>query len=169
MLPWSSATDGKLYDDKPDWADSAIAEGTFELEPLYLAPTDPAAIRREKSQAASDVLAERERQRRVEGWTDAHDDQHSEGEMADAAASYAGQWLPDQMVYDDGGEPKYPIMWPWNSEWWKPKGRRRDLVRAGALIVAEIERLDRAALRALIKDVERDDRRRALPDQEDGL
>jgi hypothetical protein len=30
-------------------------------------------------------------------------------------------------------------------EWWKPTNRRRDLVKAGALILAEIERLDRAA------------------------
>jgi hypothetical protein len=29
--------------------------------------------------------------------------------------------------------------------WWKPKDRRRDLVRAAALIIAEIERLDRDA------------------------
>ncbi|EIP5489386.1 hypothetical protein LS178_001568 [Salmonella enterica] len=29
--------------------------------------------------------------------------------------------------------------------WWKPKGARSDLVRAGALIQAEIERIDRAA------------------------
>jgi hypothetical protein len=35
--------------------------------------------------------------------------------------------------------------WPWEDKWWKPKDRRRDLVRAGALIVAEIERLDRLA------------------------
>jgi hypothetical protein len=39
-------------------------------------------------------------------------------------------------------------LWPWSVQWWKPKDRRRDLVRAGALIVAEIERLDRAAARA---------------------
>ena len=30
--------------------------------------------------------------------------------------------------------------------WWKPTDCRRDLVKAGALILAEIERLDRAAL-----------------------
>jgi hypothetical protein len=36
-------------------------------------------------------------------------------------------------------------IWPWDRKWWKPKDRRRDLVRAGALILAEIERLDRAA------------------------
>lgn len=33
--------------------------------------------------------------------------------------------------------------WPWDAKWWKPKNTRRDLVRAGALIVAELERMDR--------------------------
>ena len=47
-----------------------------------------------------------------------------------------------------------PFGWPhtWDASWWKPKDRRRDLVRAGALIIAEIERLDRldaARIRAL--------------------
>ena len=37
--------------------------------------------------------------------------------------------------------------WPWSLDWWKPKDPRRDLVRAGALIVAEIERLDRQPAR----------------------
>ena len=31
----------------------------------------------------------------------------------------------------------------WGLDWLKPKSPRRDLVRAAALIVAEIERLDR--------------------------
>jgi len=35
--------------------------------------------------------------------------------------------------------------WPWNMVWWKPKNYRRDLVKAAALLVAEIERLDRKA------------------------
>ena len=34
------------------------------------------------------------------------------------------------------------IPW-WSKDWWKPKDKRRDLIRAAALIVAEIERLDR--------------------------
>ena len=33
-----------------------------------------------------------------------------------------------------------PPHWPWALNWWKPKDRRRDLIRAGALIVAELER-----------------------------
>lgn len=38
-----------------------------------------------------------------------------------------------------------PRQWPftWWLDWWKPTTYRRDLVKAGALILAEIERLDR--------------------------
>lgn len=91
-------------------------------------------------QAARDVLAERSRQRTVEGWTDAHDDwDHRHGELALAAAAYAEHSARfDELKV-------CPITWPWDSKSWKPKDRRRDLVRAAALIIAEIERLDRAA------------------------
>jgi len=35
-------------------------------------------------------------------------------------------------------------LWPWGSEWWKPsKDPIRDLVKAGALIAAEIDRLQK--------------------------
>ena len=34
---------------------------------------------------------------------------------------------------------------PWDGKGWQPTTYRRNLVKAGALIVAEIERLDRAA------------------------
>lgn len=87
------------------------------------------------SKAAADVLAERRRQVEVEGWTPSHDDEHTDGEMAVAAGCYA---------MDSGA------YWPmsWDYGWWKPKDRRQNLVRAGALIIAEIERLDRAALPA---------------------
>lgn len=81
------------------------------------------------TQAAVDVLAERRRQIEVEGWTPEHDDGHRHSELADAAACYATN---DR------------TLWPWSAEWWKPTTRRRDLVRAAALILAEIERLDRA-------------------------
>jgi hypothetical protein len=38
-------------------------------------------------------------------------------------------------------------IWPWDRKWWKPTDRRRDLVKAAALILAEIERLDRATIK----------------------
>lgn len=88
--------------------------------------------------AASDVLAERQRQVETEGWTPEHDDEHDKGEMALAAASYA---------FEAAKEFRYlsrPVfLWPWSTKWWKPTTPRRDLVKAGALILAEIERRDR--------------------------
>lgn len=105
--------------------------------------------------AVTDVLAERLRQVEAEGWTPEHDDEHADGQMAQAAATYAAAASldrADRSVIDEFGLRGTPShiknMWPWNLAWWKPKSRRRDLVKAGALILAEIERIDRAALRA---------------------
>ena len=87
------------------------------------------------TRAARDVLTERARQQSEEGWTQAHDDQHLGGEMAKAAACYA--------MYFDFRLGVCPPDWPWAQSWWKQKNPRRDLVRAAALILAEIERIDR--------------------------
>lgn len=88
-----------------------------------------------------EIADERSRQKWDEGWTPEHDDKHDKGEMAHAAACYA---------LNAGDEPFapgiVPIFWPWAREWWKPKTPRRDLIRAAALIVAEIERRDRATV-----------------------
>lgn len=88
------------------------------------------------------IAAERQRQIDEEGWTPAHDDRHGAGEMASAAACYAayrGDTSPQELM----GADVIGILWPFEAAWWKPKDRRRDLVRAGALIAAEIDRLDR--------------------------
>jgi hypothetical protein len=96
--------------------------------------------------AIDDVAAERERQKAVEGWTPEHDDGHTDGSLSTAARAYlhhAAHYTGASAFGYVNSEP--PSFWPWDREWWKPKDRRRDLVRAAALIVAEIERLDRAA------------------------
>lgn len=87
--------------------------------------------------AARDVLAERRRQVEQEGWTPEHDDQYDTGELSCAAACYA-------MQSDVDFGP--PNEWPWSRDWWKPDGERRNLVKAGALILADIERMDRARI-----------------------
>lgn len=89
--------------------------------------------------AILDVIAERQRQQSVEGWTPEHDDEHCNGELAMAAVCYINE---TGTVNRNGGK---PWGWPWEASWWKPKGRRRNLVKSGALILAEIERIDRAA------------------------
>lgn len=104
----------------------------------------------ELTDAARDLLAERERQKSVEGWTEAHDDEHKDGELARAAACYA--MVPPSVVVREQGEGLKrlnfdpPSGWPWDEDFWhpSPNNRRRELVKAGALILAEIERLDRA-------------------------
>lgn len=82
----------------------------------------------------ADIEAERWRQMNSEGWTSEHDDSPTKRGLARAAACY--------LIHERG---ERPLLWPWAAKWWKPSDRRRDLVKAGALIVAEIERLDRAA------------------------
>jgi hypothetical protein len=108
--------------------------------------------------ALDDITAERQRQISAEGWTIDHDDSHSEGEMACAAGIYAliaGSGATDyRNAYQGYSLNDYlqaiiDHYWPWDRKWFKPTNRRRDLVKAGALIVAEIERLDRAASPAL--------------------
>ena len=112
----------------------------------------------ELTKAAADVLAERQRQIDKEGWTPGHDDWHNEGEIAQAAAVYAlgaATDKPERSVIDEFGTEGTPYrirsLWPWAREWHKPRSRRADLVKAGALILAEIERLDRAVPNAELR------------------
>jgi len=90
------------------------------------------------------IAQERQRQIDSEGWTTAHDDEHMNGEMSVAAAIYAAPG------YECSNSPRIraAIMqfWPWYVSWFKPcrDDRVRELVKAGALIAAEIDRLQRS-------------------------
>lgn len=97
------------------------------------------------SDALRDVVQERIRQIDVESWDPSHDDSHDDGSLARAAGCYALADLPvdiakEAFPYRFPGQPK---AWPWHADWWKPKTPRENLIRAGALIIAEIERIDR--------------------------
>lgn len=93
----------------------------------------------ELTKAAVAVLAERRRQQEQEGFTPKHDDQIPNGHLALAGACYALSLA----IPDPEGELRPPFGWPWSEERWKPTTPRLDLVKAAALILAEIERLDR--------------------------
>lgn len=119
-------------------------------EQAHKARADLARMKAAMGKAAEDVIAERERQKTVEGWTVEHDDNHVDGTLARAGACYAltaGREHFNAPTHEDSGweDIPAPFAWPWSRDWWKPKGRRQNLVRAGALILAEIERLDRDA------------------------
>ncbi|HEI8707160.1 TPA: hypothetical protein SLG25_003793 [Citrobacter freundii] len=84
------------------------------------------------SPATSDVLAERQRQTSVKGYTKQQDDTYIEGELAAAAISYIEPLAAEEY-------------WPadWHDDSFKPSDYRRNLVKACALLIAEIERIDR--------------------------
>jgi hypothetical protein len=90
------------------------------------------------------IAGERRRQIDAEGWTAEHDDEHGDGQMLRAAVIYL-HWGTDRQlpVVDEETDPRdgMPEGWPWDAKWWKPKDRKRNLVRAGALCLAERERL----------------------------
>jgi hypothetical protein len=105
----------------------------------------------EITSALRDVIAERKRQVEKEGWSTDHDDDHEDGSLARAAAAYAwaaSRWDRAGLKDIEGNSFVAFILrtiWPddWSYEWWKPKSKRRDLVRAAALTLAEIEKIDR--------------------------
>jgi hypothetical protein len=108
------------------------------------------------------IAAERIRQQNEEGWAPEHDDTHNSGEMAAAAGCYAlpashrimGPRFIDVPTARGLADPdssvrvmvSVPIAWPWDAEWWKPKpdDRKREIIKACALLLAEYERLSRA-------------------------
>ena len=90
----------------------------------------PSAGQEATDKVLEEVAAERRRQIEVEGNAPEQDDGYTMAERVRAAVSYIKG---------------FPEAWPWGAKWWKPKDPRRDLIRAIALLTAEIERLDRVA------------------------
>lgn len=97
------------------------------------------------------ITEERRRHTDVEGWTAVHDDRHTDGELAKAAATYI---LPPHInPLRESHQTstgiflsiKREVFWPFYRHEFKPtpNDRIRELVKAGALVVAEIERLQR--------------------------
>jgi hypothetical protein len=117
-----------------------VAEGLqAERDAASLAP---------KQSGVEMIAAERERQVSSEGFTPEHDDWFNSGQTASltrASMAYADvtrkQLLGATQEYAFCHSAAY---WPWDSGWWKPSSDPiRNLVKAGALIAAEIDRLKR--------------------------
>lgn len=86
------------------------------------------------------IAAERQRQIMQEGWTPEHDDGHTRHQLADAAIAYIIEAITT--IPDPEGYP--PDVWPWGLSKWRPSGDPiRNLLKAGALVAAEIDRLQR--------------------------
>ncbi len=92
------------------------------------------------------IAAERQRQISAEGYTPENDDTYTKGQLQRAGDCYAA--TPDN---------RGTFKWPWAKEHFKPTpdNRCRELVKAGALYTAELERLNRAGItdKFTLKDV----------------
>jgi hypothetical protein len=98
------------------------------------------------------IAKERQRQKEKEGWTSEHDDEHPLFSMSTAAAIYALNLYQIDLIlkYNNSAlagkiNDISDMLWPWDGKWWKPTPDDpiRQLVKAGALIAAEIDRLQR--------------------------
>lgn len=92
-----------------------------------------------KEPTGADLIAlERIRQIKEEGWTPDHDQEHTASELVRAACAYALFSIPWRTMMTKAIE-----IWPdtWSTEWFRPSTKIRNLVKAGALIAAEIDRL----------------------------
>lgn len=115
-----------------EWLRSSIIEYADKLPPT--------------SAATRDVIAERDRQIKSEGYDLEHDDVHQNDEIAAYATFYA---MPPAARDWPAEETGYGMTWGQAiipADWGPPKpcDRRQELVKAAALLVAEIERMDRA-------------------------
>ena len=83
------------------------------------------------------ITKERQRQIDVEGWDTEHDDEHTGGGLLYAAATYILT-----IIEPEGDHYK---LWPWEMQYYKPtlQDPIRQLTKAGALVAAEIDRLQR--------------------------
>ena len=90
------------------------------------------------------ISLERTRQQKQEGYHISHDDGHDQGELGRAAICYVASALKITVV-EHVGNGRTRDVWPGNDWDFNPKDPMRDLVRAGALIAAEIDRLRRLA------------------------
>lgn len=99
-----------------------------------------------------ELIAE-ERKRQIEelGRTVAHDSvRHKEGELTEAALCYAvvgsaqlrGSSVEEWPIEMFDGYNDSLVDWPWGEQWYKPSPHaERNLVKAGALIAAELDRI----------------------------
>ena len=96
------------------------------------------------SKAIIKAMEERLRQINSEGFTATHDDNHTYGEIAVAAAAYANHSVFQQNHPELVGQ-SLPANWPWHLAWWKPsEDPQRNIIKAMALLAAEYDRIERA-------------------------
>lgn len=130
---------------KREWPEPKDGEPRLHIKEQPVPAASSESVSQSLTDALRDVIAERQRQVRVKGWTPEHDDTYTCGELSGAAISYIE---PMEAVF----------YWPaeWHDDSFKPSDERRNLVKATALLLAEIERLDRISAASALSEVDRE-------------
>lgn len=128
------------------WPEPKDGEPRLHIKEQPVPAASSESVSLSLTDALRDVIAERQRQVSVKGWTPDHDDTYTCGELSGAAISYIE---PMEAVF----------YWPaeWHDDSFKPSDERRNLVKATALLLAEIERLDRISAASALSEVDHDD------------
>lgn len=101
------------------------------------------------------IAAERTRQIEDEGFSAEKDDKYRELELLRASESYLTAVTSPDEVGDEDGKTRPAWDWPWDKKWWKPsEDPVRNLVKAGALIAAELDRLQRKSTKPTRRSTE---------------
>jgi len=120
----------KAYDEYVEKAEKAYGDLLDENRKLHERLTSVNA-----TTGAYMIAEERERQIKDEGYNAEHDQAHAPMTLAKAAVSY--------ILCNDEKKRKIAktTYWPWEDKYYKPRDMKRNLVRAGALVAAAIDRL----------------------------
>jgi len=116
--------------DPANWPDDFSENTKKEWTVIYF----ELEMRNRRFALLDEILNERILQIIKHGYSESHDDEHSDGSIADAAAHYAS-------TKDDAG------LWPWDVQYDKKdsKSRRDQLITSIAMLISEVERVDRAS------------------------
>ncbi|WP_278369551.1 hypothetical protein [Vreelandella titanicae] len=123
----------------------SVRAKTFFAQRLLGSDPDYSELVNPQARAGQAIYEERTRQMQMEDFSRERDDHYMKGELARAAGAYAS--VAGNAIERGASDTSNMLTtdWPFDCAWWKPTTPRRDLVKAGALILAEIERQDRAA------------------------
>lgn len=135
------------WEHRPSGSAGTLGEVLVGIAACYVEQAVPLEARKAGCvvSGAELIAAERQRQVDVEGWTPEHDAEHGRGELIEAAISYAvaGRRAQSRPLITGDRSPYLP--WPFDGGWKPSDDPIRNLVKAGALIAAEIDRLQQEA------------------------
>lgn len=132
-----------LTEEQRGWRDKMISQLAVSKEEIGNSYPEAEIVTGQFDFAITPAYALIQEERRRQIYEENHaiefDDTHTKSELLRAALTY------ENCVYakEIQGDIIAPETWPWPAKWFKPKSYKSNLIRAGALVEAEIDRKER--------------------------